>query len=254
MDRRQDAGSSSCQSGTAYDPADYNLSLHIGSVFIVLAVSSLSCAFPLLVLRFPRLRIPARALFVVRHFGTGVLLATAFVHLLPTAFIALGDPCLSTFWRDDYPAMPGAIALFAVFTITGIEMTFSPENRCCSAPIEASGVTTPRQRDRRGQTNDEERDMGMVTGPVSKESHDHTNSALGSNAKTTITAEQEHRRAVLQVALLEMGILFHSVFIGMNLSVSSGREFVILLIAIVFHREWCLSCNTDRLDSWSCRS
>jgi zinc transporter 1/2/3 len=267
MHRRQDDGVDRCQSGIAYDPAAYNLGLHIGSVFVVLAVSSLACAFPLLVLRFPRLRIPARVLFVVRHFGTGVLLATAFVHLLPTAFISLGDPCLPAFWTNDYPAMPGAIALFAIFIIAGIEMTFSPEKRCCAAPMEASGVTTPSSSHRLRATNDEDCCTGVTgqTGvspvvarpiPASNESHDHDHSdpehGLDPNEKIPLTPEQEHRKAFLQCVLLEMGILFHSVFIGMNLSVSSGREFVILFIAIVFHRKWCLAAlQTDwaRFDS-----
>ena len=257
MHRRQADGVDRCQSGIAYDPAAYNLALHIGSVFVVLTVSSLACAFPLLVLRFPRLRIPARVLFVVRHFGTGVLLATAFVHLLPTAFISLGNPCLPPFWTNDYPAMPGAIALFAIFIIAGIEMTFSPEKRCCAAPVEASGVTTPSSKHRVRVTNDEDCCVGVtgeigetsVSPPVearpiqaSEENHDHDHSDLetGPDEKIPLTTEQEHRKAFLQCVLLEMGILFHSVFIGMNLSVSSGREFVILFIAIVFHRKWRL--------------
>lgn len=257
MHRRQADGVDRCQSGIAYDPVAYNLALHIGSVFVVLTVSSLACAFPLLVLRFPRLRIPARVLFVVRHFGTGVLLATAFVHLLPTAFISLGNPCLPPFWTNDYPAMPGAIALFAIFIIAGIEMTFSPEKRCCAAPVEASGVTTPSSKHRVRVTNDEDCCVGVtgeigetgVSPPVearpiqaSEENHDHDHSDLetGPDEKIPLTTEQEHRKAFLQCVLLEMGILFHSVFIGMNLSVSSGREFVILFIAIVFHRKWRL--------------
>merc|ERR1712000_514319 len=40
----------------------------------------------------------------------------------------------------------------------------------------------------------------------------------------------------LQCVLLEIGILFHSVFIGMALSVSTGSDFVVLLIAISFHQ------------------
>jgi len=260
--RRQDDGVDRCQSGAAYDPAAYNLGLHIGSVFVVLAVSSLACAFPLLVLRFPRLRIPARVLFVVRHFGTGVLLATAFVHLLPTAFISLGDPCLSPFWTNDYPAMPGAIALFAIFIIAGIEMTFSPEKRCCAAPMEASGVTTPSSSHRLRTAVDEDCCVGVtgqngvspaVARPVlaSQETHDHdrdhdhTDVEAGPDEKIPLTTEQEHRKAFLQCVLLEMGILFHSVFIGMNLSVSSGREFVILFIAIVFHRK-CIARRKRR--------
>lgn len=52
-----------------------------------------------------------------------------------------------------------------------------------------------------------------------------------------LTPEQEHKKALLQCMLLEMGILFHSIFIGMALSVSVGKEFIILLIAIAFHRK-----------------
>lgn len=44
------------------------------------------------------------------------------------------------------------------------------------------------------------------------------------------------RRQVLQCLLLEAGILFHSVFIGMALSVSTGSAFIVLLIAISFHQ------------------
>jgi len=257
--RRQDDGLG-CHSGIAYDPAEYKMSLHIASLFVVLAVSSAACAFPLLVLRFPRLRIPTCVLFVVRHFGTGVLIATAFVHLLPTAFISLGDPCLSGFWTDDYPAMPGAITLLAIFVIAGIEMLFSPEQRCCAAPMTASGVAKPSSHGNRNRAvTDEERPGGVelesrtgvapvaANSPPSSEEEDRDHDHADPDAKINLTTEQEHRKAFLQCVLLEMGILFHSVFIGMNLSVSSGREFIILWIAIVFHRKWCLRKTSTQI-------
>ena len=121
--------------GTAANGEDYNLSLHIAAVFIILFVSSSACAFPLIVVKVPCLRIPPTFLFVVRHFGTGVLIATAFVHLLPTAFISLTDPCLPDFWNKDYPAMAGALALAAVFLIAVVEMVFSPGKNGCAMPV-----------------------------------------------------------------------------------------------------------------------
>lgn len=57
---------------------------------------------------------------------------------------------------------------------------------------------------------------------------------------THLTPEQVHKKALLQCVLLEMGILFHSVFIGMALSVTGGSGFVVLLIAIIFHRMFLL--------------
>jgi hypothetical protein len=126
-------GKPSCESVS--NLSSYNTPLHVGAIFIILFVSFTACAFPLIVVRFPRLRIPPTFLFIVRHFGTGVLIDTAFVHLLPTAFISLTDPCLPKFWNEDYPAMAGALALAAVFLIAVVEMVFSPGKNGCAMPV-----------------------------------------------------------------------------------------------------------------------
>lgn len=47
---------------------------------------------------------------------------------------------------------------------------------------------------------------------------------------------EEQKRRMLQCMLLEAGILFHSVFIGMAVSVATGPPFVVFLIAIAFHQ------------------
>ena len=47
---------------------------------------------------------------------------------------------------------------------------------------------------------------------------------------------EEQKRLMLQCMLLEAGILFHSVFIGMAVSVATGPPFVVFLIAIAFHQ------------------
>jgi len=46
----------------------------------------------------------------------------------------------------------------------------------------------------------------------------------------------DEQKQILQVMLLEAGILFHSIFIGMALSVATGTSFVVLLVAISFHQ------------------
>ncbi|KAK5172003.1 uncharacterized protein LTR77_003640 [Saxophila tyrrhenica] len=52
----------------------------------------------------------------------------------------------------------------------------------------------------------------------------------------TSAKEANEQRLILQCLLLEAGILFHSVFIGMALSVSTGPPFLVLLVAISFHQ------------------
>ena len=231
-----------------------------------------------------------------------MLIATAFVHLLPTAFISLGDPCLSGFWTTDYPAMPGAIALGAIFFVTVIERIFSPSKHICGTsqthhhrphvvpmPSRALGDSgTASERPRREESADNlgkgvvvdsshihsdrgplcgrsisiGRELARMSAEIpgtdqvefsQREKTPHSGSSNASveeqatddMAPISLTPEQKHRKMVLQCMLLEMGILFHSVFIGMALSVSVGNEFVVLLIAITFHRTLAsINCGT----------
>lgn len=286
---------SSCAQGGVRGDA-YDLPLHVAALFIILGTSTIACAFPILATRFPRMHIPPSFLFFVSHFGTGVLIATAFVHLLPTAFTSLGDPCLSNFWTKDYPAMPGAIALGGIFFVTIIEMVFSPAQSICrggtqptarrpnssSSSSAAAGVPAPtcdelgcpetcierspraagmegrphlrdlgpligrsasisRTIHRMGDGNDEI--VRVSSAPDVQTHHEKENGTIQSDVERhddsfDLNPEQKQKKETMQVYLLEMGILFHSVFIGMSLSVSVGNEFVILLIAIVFHREF----------------
>jgi hypothetical protein len=239
-------------------------------LLIILAVSSLACGTPMLAAKFPILRIPEPFFFGVRHFGTGVLLATAFVHLLPTAFISLGNSCLSSFWTTDYPAMPGAIALVGIFFVSIIEMVFSPARNfiprvaqtgescgpegsgpgtqavpaamggghCSHAAVVAAITRSPTIRPTSVDPVSLRDTSAAAAGPpktqptLSKEIRDAESQGGG------LTPEQVHKKSILQCMLLEVGILFHSVFIGMALSVAVGSDFVVLLIAIAFHRQF----------------
>lgn len=274
---------STCATG-GVNKDEYNTGLHAAALFIIWFVSTLGCAFPILAAKFPGLRIPRRFFFAVRHFGTGVLIATAFVHLLPTAFVSLGNPCLGKFWTQDYQAMPGAIALGAIFLVTIIEMVFHPSRHIPPADIVAKPGNKEEVED---ETTDSEghpiRDMGPLRGRSSslaqglsqlnhaalveevtarRPADDSAIAKSVSNQEignvvdqseavpSVLSPEQKRNKERLQCILLEMGILFHSVFIGMALSVSIGNDFIVLLIAIVFHRKFFTfiflsSCYSD---------
>lgn len=51
-----------------------------------------------------------------------------------------------------------------------------------------------------------------------------------------VEGHQDEQKELLQCLLLEAGILFHSIFIGMALSVATGTSFIVLLVAISFHQ------------------
>src|SRR5436305_588182 len=108
--------------------------------------------------------------------------------------------------------MAGAISLVAVFLVVTIEMIF--------ASLGASTHTHPQSDHHQSRRRPRRR------------------SGRGHSDELTegLSDMQQQKKALLQVVLLESGILFHSVFIGMALSVATGSNFIVLFIAILFHR------------------
>lgn len=72
--------------GTEYDG---RMGLRISAIFVILIGSLLGYIILLLLARFPQSRVATHALFVVRYFGSGVIVATAFIHLLAPVISAL---------------------------------------------------------------------------------------------------------------------------------------------------------------------
>lgn len=298
---------STCPKGGVADEELYNTPFHGAALAIIFGVSFLACALPVLMTRFPMIRLPPMFFFAVRHFGTGVLIATAFVHLLPTAFISLSNQCLDSFWTEKYPAMPGAIALAAIFMVTIVEMVFHPGRHVHHGPHESEQATGANNNNinneeaidplsrlpsnarspddttsmnspnllpsrPKGALRGRAHSIGRRLSHVSRQGQDPIDrdavlpalpsednlppvfnkeifqSDLTLSSPTTqqlesqlpghgyLTPEMKHRKETMQCVLLECGILFHSVFIGMALSVSVGTDFVVLLIAIAFHQ------------------
>ncbi|KAI9591122.1 Zinc/iron permease [Syncephalis fuscata] len=83
--------------GARLDLEHYDESLHIASVFIILVASGIGVFGALIAGRVKRLNAHEHVLNVFKHFGTGVILATGFIHMLPEAIEALTDKCLSSF-------------------------------------------------------------------------------------------------------------------------------------------------------------
>ncbi|KAK3332152.1 Zinc/iron permease [Cercophora scortea] len=110
------------QCGSGEEVGDYDLGLHVLGLFLVLFFSIFGAAFPVIAKKVTWVKVPRKVFFICKHFGTGVLIATAFVHLLPTAFGNLMDPCLPDLFTTIYPAMPGVIMMGSMFILFVIEM------------------------------------------------------------------------------------------------------------------------------------
>jgi zinc transporter 1/2/3 len=71
---------------------EYNgrLGVRISALFVILIVSTAATVFPVLAKRVPRLHIPLYVYLFARYFGAGVIIATAFIHLLDPAYGEIG--------------------------------------------------------------------------------------------------------------------------------------------------------------------
>ncbi|KAM3551702.1 hypothetical protein MY1884_004137 [Beauveria asiatica] len=240
----------------------YDLPLHVVGLFLILASSILGAGFPVVAKRFKALKIPPSIFFACKHFGTGVLIATAFVHLLPTAFGNLMNPCLPDLFTDKYPPMPGVIMMGSMFILFLIEMYLNAKTGGHShgGPTgEALTLAQNQHHERPDSSSDSEEKKDDTTVSVGgirhvesglgspSDSFSALNETLGRGKNKTDThvryfddAGQEvdatvYRKMSANITLLEGGILFHSVFVGMTLSITVDG-FVILLIAFVFHQ------------------
>ncbi|KAK2756110.1 hypothetical protein FQN54_005518 [Arachnomyces sp. PD_36] len=287
---------------------DYDLPLHVAALFLVLGFSILGCGFPVVAKKLPKMKIPPSAFFFCKHFGTGVLVATAFVHLLPTAFSSLNNPCLPPLFTEQYPAMPGVIMLASLFSLFLIELWLNSKTGGHShggatgeslnappprpnPPGHQGDISWPKQNRIRNSSSqetltdayDEKGGYKAQTYEVSND-FDSTYEAQQSEMPAWFMAFYEQyvrerekinsmlqaavpqatkqslyakeiepptaadqdleaatvdpqvlRKMSLNITLLEGGILFHSVFVGMTVSLET-EGFIVLLIAILFHQ------------------
>ncbi|KAI0922482.1 hypothetical protein AcV7_006007 [Taiwanofungus camphoratus] len=133
----------------------------------IFAVSLFAASFPSLSRRLVGLRIPGVVFFIGKHFGTGVILATAFVHLLQDAFEALLSPVVIDRWgTGKWTGMIVLSSLLLIFLVEYISTSFvdrlhsyssvppspsispsrsSSRSRLCASPSEAPPVSMQAQ-------------------------------------------------------------------------------------------------------------
>ncbi|KAL8644461.1 MAG: hypothetical protein Q9210_007243, partial [Variospora velana] len=91
--------------------------------------------------------------------------------------------------------------------------------------------------------NDSDLDLDDLE-PPSSHNHSHHNQTTTHSTHSTLSipptssppTPANPQKLLLQCLLLEAGILFHSIFIGLALSLAVGTSFIVLLVAISFHQ------------------
>ncbi|KAM5352057.1 hypothetical protein ACJ41O_004780 [Fusarium nematophilum] len=182
--------SESASSSSACQPRnrDYNVNLRVGLLFVILATSAIGVFGPILLHKMMPTKLNL-VLIVLKQFGTGIIISTAFIHLYTHAFLMFSNDCIGEL---GYEATTSAIVMAGIFLSFLVEYI---GHRIVLAKTKASAGLSQVQM------------------------------------KSTLLSTE-----VVSILVMEAGILFHSLLIGLTLVVSGDEYFITLFVVILFHQ------------------
>ncbi|KDO20938.1 hypothetical protein SPRG_14029 [Saprolegnia parasitica CBS 223.65] len=163
----------------------------------------------------PWLRSRATGMEMLSSFGFGVVISTAFVHMIPPAIATLNNRCLGL----DYSGVAMVIVLATIYLMQLLE-------------TELVIALTKYTSDKTNDANHHVLESGIVSTPPRSPHVGHSHGVIASGPSDEETA----MRQKISVLIFEAGVAVHSIIIGIELGVSSGDEFTTILIAICFHQ------------------
>lgn len=227
---------------------DYNgmLGVRISSVFVIFIGSAFGAFFPVMASRYSFLKVHPYFFFFCKYFGSGVIIATAFIHLLAPANEALTSECLAEDWHV-YP-FSFAICLLVIFILFFFEiMAFRVIDKKLATLTSGHshshfGEHSTFVKKKKKISSEEEAKVNNDTDGAEALSYpNHFSHAVDHQDREAIgtplqdSNKESYYGQVLNVFVLEFGVIFHSIFIGLTLAVS-GDEFKVLYPVIVFHQ------------------
>ncbi|KAJ7078059.1 ZIP-like iron-zinc transporter [Mycena epipterygia] len=177
--------------------------LRVAALFIIFVGSTAGALFPVLAKRSAAHRISRGWLDFAKYFGSGVIIGTAFIHLLGPGIEALSSPCLSEGWQK-YPYALG-LCLFSILSIFVVEIITL---RWGTAHLTKF------------------RFQHAITSPEIPLSTVQTEEPIETDAGTS--------SRLVGIIILEFGAILHSVLIGLTLA--ADPKFKVLFIVLVAHQ------------------
>ncbi|QHO36934.1 zinc transporter 1 isoform X4 [Arachis hypogaea] len=213
------------------------LRFKIVALVSILMASTIGVCIPLLGKIIPAISPEKDVFFLIKAFAAGVILATGFIHVLPDAFENLTSPCLSDHPWGDFP-FTGFVAMctsMGTLMVDAYATAYFQKSHLQKAQVAVTDV----EKEEEHVENNEVDLHTHVT-------HGHAHGHVSSNK----SSELLRHRVISQV--LELGIVVHSVVIGITLGASMNSETIRPLVAaLTFHQFFegmgLGSCITQRL-------
>ncbi|XP_059657022.1 zinc transporter 8-like [Cornus florida] len=208
-----------CETETGDHDKTEALKFKLVAIASILIAGAIGVSLPILGNIVPAFRPENDVFFAVKAFAAGVILATGFVHVLPDAFESLTNPCLGDNPWGNFP-FTGFVAMVSAIGTLMVDSV-------------ANGYYKRLHYSKARPVNyaDEER-QGEHDGHVQVHTHATHGHAHGS---ADSGSDLVRHRIVSQV--LELGIVVHSIIIGISLGASeSPKTIKPLVAALTFHQ------------------
>ncbi|KAL8254659.1 hypothetical protein R6Q59_032880 [Mikania micrantha] len=187
-----------------------SLKLKLIAIAAILVTSMLGVCLPILSRSVPALHPDTNLFVLVKAFASGVILATGYMHVLPDSFDCLTSKCLPEYPWSKFP-FTTFIAMFSAVATLMVDSYAMCWYKKCKPPNQG--------------TKNQNSDVKM-----SGHCHGH-----GSSGVDNSVSKLRRYRVVAQV--LELGIVVHSVVIGLSLGASDNVCTIRPLVtALCFHQ------------------
>ncbi|GMH26034.1 hypothetical protein Nepgr_027877 [Nepenthes gracilis] len=201
------------------------LKLNYIAIGCILVASMVGVSLPLFTRSVPALHPDKDVFLLVKCFASGVIIATGFMHVMPDSWNDLTSPCLpETPWRA-FPFTPFISMVSAYLTM--MMDTFAMAFYGKSLSKQGTSITVTNGADGNGKVDHAD----LASDQLHGRGHGHIVQILFGDKETALLKN----RVVAQV--LELGIVVHSVVIG--LSMGSSDDFCAirgLVAAMCFHQ------------------
>ncbi|GMF39832.1 unnamed protein product [Phytophthora fragariaefolia] len=217
------ADEGTCCGCVSADESEYDMGLHIGSIFIIFVVSVAGTMIPIISQKIPQCKANSVIMEAISAFAYGVVIATGLIHMVTEGVEKLKSECLGAV-VENYESLGLAFVLITLVLMHLIEcessVFFGAQGSMLHGHGHAHGesavqeaVLTP--------------DGAVTPHPAEHPYHDKSLSHAAHDAKI---------RRKIATLIFEAGVIFHSVIIGLDLGVTTGSEFKTLLAALCFHQ------------------
>ncbi|GMI77036.1 zinc transporter 1 precursor [Hibiscus trionum] len=190
----------------------------------ILVAGAIGVCFPLLGKIVNALRPEKNLFFIIKAFAAGVILSTGFIHVLPDATENLTSPCLNENPWGNFP-FTGMVAMAASIGTLMVDV-FATSHYTKSHLHKTQQIKNGDEE----KTGENENHLSVHTHAT----HGHAHGSI-SMLQRSDSAQLLRHRVVSQV--LELGIVVHSVIIGISLGASESPKTIRPLVAaLTFHQ------------------